>query len=368
MKDIYELLNDIDIDESEFEEMNVSKQRKNKKSKKLLRKSLIKKKKTINWKKGVLAASIIVTLSTATFGVTFPTQASIMASNIPIIGDIFKFFDGDKDGLYANYKEFSTEQNISEESNGITVTINDAVFDGKTISLTYSIESEHDLGEEIHITDPLQVEGTNGVTGGSQIKKVDENNYVGILTRSLMGHEGDIAKIKWNMETIINLDTREEFKGDWSFALALEIPDTHKQLYIDKSSEQDGVKVTIDEITVTPMSFIVNFNQAVSKSVSSQWDDVSVQLEIRDNLGNLYSGEGNGGASKSDSYDINWSATFESLNESATKLIVTPRVILRNVHSGGVELAEKGEEKTTKKVGVGSEEILLDKIIIELDK
>ena len=35
---------------------------------------------------------------------------------------------------------------MTRESNGVKVTINDAVFDGRTITITYSIESDKDLG------------------------------------------------------------------------------------------------------------------------------------------------------------------------------------------------------------------------------
>ena len=54
----------------------------------------------------------------------------------------------EKQDLYDNYKEYSTEMNMTEESNGIKVTINDAVFDGKTVAITYSIESDQDLGDD----------------------------------------------------------------------------------------------------------------------------------------------------------------------------------------------------------------------------
>ena len=56
--------------------------------------------------------------------------------------------DNGRTGLYDDYKEYSTEINMTEESNGIKVTINDAIYDGKTVSVTYSIESDQDLGDD----------------------------------------------------------------------------------------------------------------------------------------------------------------------------------------------------------------------------
>ena len=45
--------------------------------------------------------------------------------------------------------------NLTQESNGIKITINDAVFDGETVAITYSIESDRDLGEDLTIFDRL---------------------------------------------------------------------------------------------------------------------------------------------------------------------------------------------------------------------
>lgn len=46
------------------------------------------------------------------------------------------------------------------------------------------------------------------------------------------------------------------------------------------------------------------------------WDTVYVEIEIKDDLGNSYSGEGNGGRGK-DSYSMNWSKTFQKLDPKA---------------------------------------------------
>ena len=108
--------------------------------------------------KGVAAASILVGVSVAMLGIGFPTYAG----GLPIVGDIFRFLDNGRTGLYENYKEFSTELNMTRESNGVKVTINDAVFDGRTITITYSIESDKDLGEKPNIFGYPQVMGFNG--------------------------------------------------------------------------------------------------------------------------------------------------------------------------------------------------------------
>ena len=101
------------------------------------------------------------------------------------------------------------------------------------------------------------------------------------------------------------------------------------------------------------------------------WDGVDVDLEVRDDLGNQYYGEGNGGSGE-DSYNFNWSKTFQQLNENATKLIITPHVNLR-IHTpenyGSVTIVE-GQVKerfVPRRLG-GNKGIVLDDIVIDLKK
>lgn len=122
-----------------------------------------------------------------------------------------------------------------------------------------------------------------------------------------------------------------------------------KEVKVNETSEKEGIKVNIDKMEVTPMSFIVFFNQEESKALRSIWDSADVELEIKDDLGNRYAGEGNGGTGTvAEPHKSSWSATFQKLNENATKLIVTPHVHLQ-VHTpenhGGVEYVNGKEKK-----------------------
>ncbi|QBP91968.1 DUF4179 domain-containing protein [Bacillus mycoides] len=368
MKDIYELLNDIDIDEKELEEIEASEIEKEK-IKRNVKQSIRMKKKMKSWKKGVAAASILVGLSVATLGIGFPTYAG----GLPIVGDIFRFLDNGRTGVHENYKEFSTELNMTKESNGVKVTINDAVFDGRTITITYSIESEKDLGEKPFPFGSPQVMGFNGGGGSSDVTKVGEGKYVGMTTMSGHGSERlDVANVWWDIEAINMYEEKKSIKGNWNFALTVKGMDS-KEIKLQGISEKEGIKVNIDKMEVTPMSFIVFYNQEESKALRSIWDSADVELEIKDDLGNKYAGEGNGGTSTvAEPHKSSWSDTFQKLNENATKLIVTPRVHLR-VHTpenhGGVEYVNgKEKEIEVPKKEAKSKDIVLDDIVIDLKK
>ncbi|WP_338779740.1 DUF4179 domain-containing protein [Metabacillus sp. FJAT-52054] len=365
MKDIYELLNDVDFDESEFEPMEVSEVEKEK-VKRTLKKS-IKQKNRSSWKKGAAAAAIFACLSAGMVGMTFPAYAS----SIPVVGDLFKFLDTGKTGMYDHYKEFSTDLNMTEESNGIKVTIQDAVFDGKTVSMTYAIESDKKLAENFLTEGSPEILGSPGMAGSWQVTRIDENHYVGLFRSTNLNQEGaDHVNMEWKINSLSLPDSHTEIKGDWNFAFSLKAAD-QKEEVLNLSTKKDGVQVSMTKISQTPMSFSLFYNQTADRKVRNQWNDVFVELDVKDNLGNSYSGEGNGGSGK-DAYNLSLSSTFEKLDPNATELIVTPHVQVRKQtpenHGEAVITAdgEKREVPIKQKTGEVKEDIVLDAMVIPL--
>ncbi|MEZ7173031.1 DUF4179 domain-containing protein [Sporosarcina sp. OR05] len=370
-KDIYQLLNEMDFNDSEMEEMEIS-EFDRAKAKKKLKASIRRKRKKQGWKMKVVAAVVVCGLAVSTLSLAFPAHAG----NIPIIGDVFRFLDNGRTGIYDNYQEYSSAVNLTEESDGVEITINDAIYDGKTVLLTYSMESEKDLGEKPFAGGYLDIKGTNGGSVSNQISQVGENQYVGLITGSRLDEKNPKSvKVQWKVDHITIEETQEEIKGKWNFSLSLKASANDVQLF-GQSAEQDGVKVTVDKISVTPMSFIVYYNQLVSKEISDKWHNVDVEIEVRDDLGNRYEGFGNGGYGNVNDTQMNWSKTFQKLDPNATKLIITPYVTMIEYtaeNHGGVAITGNGANQTVKKItnptkeGKGREEFTLEDIIIELD-
>ncbi|SMQ81034.1 protein of unknown function [Bacillus sp. OV166] len=360
MKDIYQLLNDINLDDNEFVEMEVN-EIETARVKKALKKAINEKKKLKSniWKRNALVASILVCISATTFGLTFPAYAK----NIPIIDDIFRFFDNktvhydgskeyqsleNENGLYTNYKKFSTAIGLTKESNGIKITINDAIFDGKTLTLTYSIESKQELGN-VGISLP-EINGIGARSGTSGTSKIGTDKYVGILTVSNFDDTNlNGADIQWNIDSLRNPENHTEIKGAWKFEFSLNAANSKIQLTEGSSAEKNGVTVNIEKITFNPMSFAVSYNQEISEMISKKWNVMYVDLEIKDDLGNKYSGQGNGGFGTEAFFQT--SKTFGKLDPNASKLIITPHIILQD-----------------KKLGKGNDEFVAKDIIIKIKK
>ncbi|MGM9987206.1 MAG: DUF4179 domain-containing protein, partial [Bacillaceae bacterium] len=93
MKDIYDYLNEIDVDADEFEEMDVTDFEKMKLKKQL--KNKMRQGNQHKWKRKLTAISIALSVMlSGIIGLSFTASAD----GIPFIGDLFKYFD--KEGVF----------------------------------------------------------------------------------------------------------------------------------------------------------------------------------------------------------------------------------------------------------------------------
>ncbi|MGL5617170.1 MAG: DUF4179 domain-containing protein [Sarcina sp.] len=367
MKDIYELFNNINIDDNEFIEMETNELESIK-----LKKSL---KKSINMRKNkkgkcALVASLAF-ITTLVLGVSFPTYAK----QIPIIGNVFSILE---DSIYKNYKESANELNITKESNGINITVNDAVFDGTNITLTYTIESDKDLGEDISLWSYMKLKDLDhsGSTIHDKFMKINDNTYVGqsnISIFDLFKNPKDSIDFTLNIRGIINDENEIKTKGRWEYNISLKAIEGDAIL-VNKSVENEGIIATIDRVTINPMSIFIAYSENVSNDVADKYDSAVMDLEVRDDLGNMYKVQGHGSEGDTEMNQLS-SIIVEKLKDGAKKLIVTPKVILKDLD--GVKYQEqqsKNGYNGETSIGLAEtydclevKEIILEDIIIELN-
>ncbi|MFT5871520.1 MAG: hypothetical protein ACI8WT_000440 [Clostridium sp.] len=376
MKDIYELLNDVDIDVDEIDENedgNIKVEYIEKlRIKKALRKAI---KKNRSWnKRAIIAAGLFFAMigCAGVIGVANPAYAT----DIPIVGDIFRFLDNGRTGVYDKYKENANEINVTKESNGNSITIKDAIFDGRTLTYTYEIKSNKDLGERPTLGiggSVIQIEDyKGGLAGSSGTQRVDKNTYVGKDTYTI-DEQREKINFQLKIKSIADVSSGEakeanEAKGNWKFKISLQALQSTKQA-VNKGTENEGIKVNIDAISKTSATFSINYSQSITEKVKEKWFSVSTDLEVRDDLGNVYKGEGNGGSG--DETTLNWRETFGKLDVMAHQLIITPKIHMSN-NGGGAQIDESGKE-TEIKVNIDenhpeSGDIILDNIVVDLDK
>ena len=360
MKDIYDYLNDVDMDVSQLEQGSATDMEK-KKVKMALSKR-IKTHKPPRWKKALTAASASIGISAAAlFGLSFTT----FAEEIPIIGNVFKLFNGD--GLYETYGDHSEKLLLSEEDNGIRITMDEVIFDGKALYLAYTIESDKDLGESPTIEGMPYIQDSDEHIYGSStdIIRSSGNKYVGMTTGELMSTSGiDEGSFELAIKGIIpdpslNMET---ITGDWAFQFELQATENKEQI-VDITNEKNGVTIAMDKVVYTPMSFLLYYDEILSNDVMGNWDFITMRLVVKDNLGNEYTNKHNGGYSNS-SHLLHHTNTFELLHPEATKLIITPTVEF----SDGDTFHEYGAISRSENSTAPMEEFVMEDIIITIDK
>lgn len=332
----------VNFDIESIEPVDVSPFEKAKVKQHVLQKS--KRKKTRAWRK-VAAAAVIVVGSTITLGYTFPS----VASQMPFMQNVISYFEG-----YKHFDEFSTEIGLSETSNGTTIMIDQAVYDGTTITVSYAIETAKKFENDIKFQPPFEfdVVGAHGMGSTSKIEKIGDTRYVGVssFTPIFKKHEAEpeTVQITWQPTAFTDYDGNTLFEGDWSFEFALTRVNGEKRL-MNEATTMEGITLVIRSIEQTNVSTIIQYEQTINESIAKNWPEVSPIFEITDDLGNVYaSGEGGGGVSYDNGMTFYGTTTMEPLHKDARKLIIQPTAILSLL---------KGE---------GHEKVLMDPIEIDL--
>ncbi|QIB68110.1 DUF4179 domain-containing protein [Aminipila butyrica] len=349
MKDIYDFFNDVDIEVNEFQPMEADELEKSR-IKKRVREKIQEhspesgSKKRIHGK--VAAAAVLFATGIGCFGWAFPSYAK----EVPVIGDIFRFLDGGTTGIYDLYQEKALNIDMTKAAKGIEVTLNQGVYDGRTLSLTYTIKTGKDLGEDLYLREDIEVPSVTGYGGSQQLKQVSPGVYVGQSNYNLFTEkeERNALSFRWVVSSIESLGEEgfsEEKAVDCNFNynVTLKAMDSKSLELADNHSTIQKVRINIERLTMTPINTILYYSEESPKQLS---DYVGLDWEIKDDLGNIYEYDGNGGSGETHEkiLKMNSSLTIQRLNPEAKTLFVTPILQLGNMQGGGVAIEDDGTE------------------------
>ncbi|WP_235929789.1 DUF4179 domain-containing protein [Chengkuizengella marina] len=280
-------------------------------------------------KKRVVIGSFILSLSIVTLSLMFPAYSGTAHFDI--------------------YTDYSSEIDMTEDSKGIKITINDAIFDGQTAAFSVSIQSNQELGDPI-IADKLWV---NGKSKSLEMSRIDKNNYIFKVT-NFNQIEEDSVNIKWSIESFFIQVTEvpETIKGDWEFAFTLKATDSKVKI-VNNYSEQNGVKLNVEKLSEMPDSFLIYYDLSYSDEVITKWNQIYVDFKMKDDLEHIY----NLGVDNPDKVlknNIGYGRNIEKINEKATKLIITPYITLLNKN------VESSQTQSNTRRGILLEDIIID--------
>lgn len=281
-----------------------------------------------------VAISSVVILTTSYF--TLPA----IASQIPFIENIISFVD--KDFVPTKFEELSTVIGGVQSSNGIDMMIENAVFDGTNLMITYAVKTEQDLGNWPMVSQMPTIKGSTGMSGTGSLEKLDDTTYVGVekLTPHFDEEPPKELAITWNPTAFKNIDTKQVYNGNWSFDFNLQkLPNTTQQLN-EKSSNDDG-SITMTAITYSDLTAVLEYEFKINPEIMKEWPLSTIELiKVTDNFGNSHEINGNGGAVSEDGHGFDWSVSLYTLNEDVTSLTVTPEIYLTKGSGTQIERKE----------------------------
>ena len=326
------------------------------------------------WKKQLVAVVAVVMIGIPIFGMAFPA----LAQQIPIIGRIFAMIESDYED-FSRLEEFSHEVNITGEVNGMSITIEETVFDGQTVYFTYIVESDSALGDNFHFNisdlglkvDGIEVHGNRG-WGASPgvLQQVSDYTHIAVGSVSFPSF----------YEQIENAMVHFRMSG-WNVSFPIEVVEG-EIISLNETVSVDGFEATITNVTILPIGTTLHFSYEMAPGYYTyvDWDffvysdeterlEAEMRFRVRDDLGNVYE-EWEMMGSHDGYQGDGWIRFKEVLHPNASALIVTPYMHITHWQLGSWEFRGESsigaEEVIAGGGSVEHREVVLEEIVISL--
>lgn len=283
MKDIYELLNEANIDVEEMEELEVSEVERKRGKKKLMASIKTTPKggqsQKRRSKKAAIAASLVVIMGASTIFVSKPAWAS----NIPIIGDLIQ---NNLIDVNSRYKDYIQAVGQTKSDQGIDITFESAIADNNILNLSFVVKNNNDsiedaLIEEMMISTPLKVNGKEVITESVGTWEIIDKNTARVLKQVMW----DYKELPNKLNIDIEIAKIFEKTGNWDINFALDVEEIRKDTYVEKLDKIINIKdvdVNLTEVIMTPLT----------TSIKSYYEYTGEDLGIIDFM--IIDGDGNG--------------------------------------------------------------------------
>ncbi|WP_416144605.1 DUF4179 domain-containing protein [Planococcus koreensis] len=278
-------------------------------------------KKRRKWLVSAAASVLFIGISAGTLAAS-PALANYMAE-LPVIGNVFSIFAEDDEKGLLQYERFSENIGLSQTSNGITISIDQAVYDGTNVTFTYTVQAEKKLTDSAHLTGFPQLLEAEGASS-SMDWEVKEGILIGMNSLPHLNEEAAQVNVIWEPAALYTDDRKIE--GDWKFEFAV---DQLKKdpIELDEKVTESGVTVHFTEVTFTDIAVNIAYQQLVDPALLEEWEAVEAEVIAQDNLGNVYKVPYNGGTAYKGAItkeDLFWTATMRGLDPQATSLTFYP--------------------------------------------
>lgn len=266
MKDIYELLNDLEIDENEIFELE-SDDIEKKKIKDRLNKSI---KRKFAYKRYVTVALITMVIGISSLFIVKPA----FAYDIPIIGEMLR----EHINKNTNYLEYFNVIGKTKSAGGIDITFEQAALDDNMLLLSFIVKNNNKKFEEdnldtfsdlLRIPTSLKINGKNMNVANRGSWEFIDDNTIRIIKEFEWGHKGipNKSNIKIGIDDLLG---EEADFGVEFFIDKKDISNKTVKKEISKRIDVGGEKFNIDKVIASPLT--VSVKGSIKKD-SSRWVD-----------------------------------------------------------------------------------------------
>ena len=323
MSEIYRILNelDIDMDELEVSVTDMEKQYAKRAVREHVGTQIGKKK--LNQVMMSLAAVIAIFF---VFGLSFPA----IASQIPIFGGIFSQFETIE---FEGLDELAAPIEDSHSMNGLKVTIESAVFDGRNLVISWSLSFDEYVGFNEFMNFSHQVSGDFDVSshvGGWMVERINEREFIGWTQYELLFREiQTAAEVDFNVLGFGRMlsDESSVFQS-WEHTFNLELMSLegeHVVLTDIEHTNQNGIEIDIHRLEQTPALTRLFIDVVTLDSELREWESMNIAWGIEDDLGNEIVNF-LGSITSIGAELAHLTLDFFDLNLDATQLTLTPTV------------------------------------------
>ena len=323
MKDVYQMLNEVDVDMMEYDIPELTSFEK-KRMKKRIKKKIQKRTTKSRSKLWAISAAALIILS---LGIGM--QPTVLAK-MPILGPLLEHYLGMEDGQTLESYKTILGQSIENEQG--TITLNEVIIDeGRLlINSTFETRSDNIKLENVNPFPTILINGEEvSGNGGGDVQQLGDSTYSLFSSMDVQALDfGKPLDVKIIYEGIVpSLWDKEEWtfefraSGEALLAVSKTIP-INQQF-----SLENGQRVLVEELVLSPVSSTLKYHLYSNNDLDYEFD---VRMLVEDGTGKVYESQEERTLGK-DAY-----FRFEALAEDISTLKVTPFVI-----SG-----KEGEEKT----------------------
>lgn len=220
----------------------------------------------IKWRiKSIAAAAVLLTLagSLALFG---SGTKAFAFSNFPFFDSIFSLF-GDEGLQKASNDGNVSLLSLEKQEDGIKMSIKEAVYDGRRLSISYVIESEKPINnysyKQIDAYIPLNHSEEGISRNGVRDEQISENKVAGISTFTYDYDKGEMPdKIK--VDFLYKATTDKSYKWEKDFSFRFQFP-------VEKS----------EDIKTIPMNMVKQWENKVLELKSIKLSPLTTSVNLR---------------------------------------------------------------------------------------